>query len=75
MWGNVVVIGRYIILENKILVQIEAIDVFTKEVVAITNIEGNLGVDQFRIIDNSSNDMTNKMIKEFPVLEKSNYDQ
>jgi len=73
--ANVVIVGSYIIFNNKILVQIEAIDVFTKKIVAITNMEGDLGIDLLRIIDDSSKDITSKMLKGFPLLKKSDFNQ
>jgi len=73
--ANVVIVGSYIIFNDKILVQIEAIDVFTKKIVAITNLEGSLGIDLLRVIDDSSNDITAKMLKGFPMLKKTDFNQ
>ena len=61
--ADIVVIGTYIIFEDKIMVQVEAIDVFSSRTVAITNMEGEIGIDLLRIIDESSQDITEKMLK------------
>ena len=73
--ADVIVIGQYVIIENEINIQIKSIDVFTGEIVASTNLRGELGVDVFRIIDESSKDITDKMAKKLKAVDKSYFNE
>lgn len=73
--ADVVVIGQYIIIEDKIMIQIKAIDVFSEQIAACSNINGELGVDIFRIIVESSKDIANKMVKELKMVDKTYFDE
>ncbi len=73
--SDVVVLSRYIIIDESIMIQNKAIDIFTSEIVAASTINGEMGLDIFRIIDASSKDMADKMIKKLKIVEKSYFDQ
>ncbi len=69
--ADVIVIGQYIIIEDKIMIQIKAIDVFSEQIAASTTLNGELGVDIFRIIEESSKDIAIKMAVEFKMADKT----
>lgn len=73
--ADVIVIGQYIIIEDKIMIQVKAIDVFSEQIAASSNINGDLGIDIFRIIIESSKDIANKMAKELRMVDKTYFDE
>lgn len=73
--SDVVVLGKYIIVNEEIMILISAIDIFTEETVASSSINGDLGVDIFRLIDEVSDNITEKMIKKLPMVKKTYFDE
>ena len=73
--ADVVVIGKYVIIEDEIMINITAMDIFKDQVVAGSNIKGELGLDVFRIVDQSAKDITNKMKQNIKMVNKSYFDE
>lgn len=73
--ADVVVIGKFIIIEEKIMIQIEAIDIFKNQTVASTTTKGEIGLDIFRIIEESTKDMAGKMIESLKMVDKTYFDE
>ena len=69
--ADVVVLGQYIIIEDEIMIQLKAIDVFTGEIAATANVKGELGVDIFRVIDESVKSISDKMAMKLKAVEKT----
>jgi TolB-like protein len=69
--ADVIVFGKYIIIEDKIMVQIDALDIFTKETIASSTLKGELGLDIFRIIDESVDDIAKKLKAKLTQVKKS----
>ena len=69
--ADVIVFGKYIIIEDKIMIQFDALDIFTKETVASTTLRGELGLDIFRLIDESVDDISKKLKAKFTDVKKS----
>jgi len=69
--SDIVVTGKYIVIEEKIMIQFEAIDVFTGEYALINSVTGELGINLLKLIDDISKDMANKMALKFPKVERS----
>lgn len=69
--ADVIVIGKYIIIDESIMVSIQAIDIFTNRVVAGVTKKGNLGIDIFRIIEESTNELADIMEQKFPEVTPS----
>lgn len=73
--ADIAVTGQYIILEKKIMILIHAIDIFTGELVAITKEEGETGLDLFNLVNRSAKDIYDKIIINFPMMKKAEYDK
>jgi|GEM_PF-3949382 len=73
--ADVAVIGKYAIIEDEIMINVTVIDIFKNQAVASSNIKGNLGIDVFRIIDQSAKDITTKMKKNIKMVNKSYFDE
>jgi len=71
--ADIVATGQYLIYENKIMILIHAIDIFTGELIVLTKVEGQTGIDLFNLIDNASKDMKDKMEIKFPMVDKRTY--
>jgi TolB-like protein len=72
--ADIVITGQYLIFDNRIMVLIHTIDILTGELVALTKIEGNTGVELFAVINNASKDMTKKIIDTLPLIDKEIYE-
>lgn len=68
MKADVIIIGTYIILNDRIKLQMKAIDVHEKQTIVSINMEGDADLDTFRIIDDSVKDMAQKMIEKLPPI-------
>ena len=69
--ADVVVTGKFIIIDEKIMINIQAIDVFTDETVILLNQSGNLGINLLSMIDDISKDLSLKMSDKFPLVDRS----
>lgn len=69
--ADVFVIGKYVIIENEIMIVIQAYDIFTGQLAVSTNIKGGLGIDLFRVIEDASKDMADKMAEKLQMVKKS----
>ena len=67
MKADVIIIGTYIILNDKIKLQMKAIDVHEKQTIISINTQGDADLDIFRIIDESVKDMAQKMHEKLPL--------
>ena len=68
MKADVIIIGTYIIIEDKIKVQMKAIDAHEKQTVISINMQGDVDLDIFRIIDVSVKDMAKRMYEKLPPI-------
>src|SRR4030042_4533244 len=59
--SDIAVVGKFVIIEDKIMVNIEAIDIFTGQITATSQINGEIGLDIFRIVNRVTEDITAKM--------------
>ncbi len=73
--ADVIVTGKYMIIDDKIMIQIEALDVFTKQSAALSTTNGELGLDLFRAIDDSAKDMSGKMADKLKPVDKTYFEQ
>ena len=69
--ADVIIFGKYIIIEDQIMIQIDALDIFTKETIASSTLKGELGLDIFRVIDESVNDISKKLKTKLTEVKKS----
>jgi TolB-like protein len=69
--SDVVVVGKFITVDEKIMIQIQAIDVFTGEIVIVINKTDDLGINLLKLIDDVSKDISNKMAEKFPKVDRS----
>ncbi|MBN2544822.1 MAG: hypothetical protein JXB50_03430 [Spirochaetes bacterium] len=69
--SDVIVIGKYVIIKEDILITITAYDVFTQEIVATTNRKGNVGLDIFRVVQDATKDISDKMKTRLKKVESS----
>ena len=69
--SDVVVVGKFIAIDDKVMIQIQAIDVFTEEIVIVTNQSGSLGINLLKLIDNVSKNLSVKMAEKFPKVDRS----
>jgi TolB-like protein len=75
MKSDVYIKGEYIIIDEDIKIIIEAVDVFTGQPVASTHVNGSVGLDIFRIIDQSTKDMADKLSANLKKIKKSYFDE
>jgi TolB-like protein len=73
--ADVMVLGKYIIIDKEILIQVEAIDIITNQIIASTSIHGKLGIDIFRIIDEVAMDMFDKVTKNIKLIDETYSDE
>jgi len=73
--ADVVIIGKYIIVNKKILIQIEVYDIFKDKLVASSSIHKTFGLDIFDIIDEISKDIKNKINENLGKVEKAYFDE
>ena len=73
--SDVVVIGKYLTIERKIMIQIDALDVFTGETVVSINKADNLGINLLILIDEVSKDLSDKMVLKFPRVDRSYFSE
>ncbi len=69
--ADLVIIGKYVIIENTIMIQLNAIDVFTGVTAISIIVNGDTGLDLFKLIDESTVNMTNELTKKFQEVKKS----
>jgi TolB-like protein len=69
--ADIVVIGKYLAIDEKIMIQIQAIDVFTGETGIIMNEQGSLGINLLKLIDMVSKDLSIKMSLKFPEVDRT----
>ena len=58
---NIAVFGQFVIIDNQINIQINVIDVLSKQIIVCLNVNGKLGTDIFRVIDESVKDITEEI--------------
>ena len=68
MKADVIIIGTYIIIEDKVKVQMKALDAHEKQTVVSINMQGDVDLDIFRIIDDSVKNMAKKMYEKLPPI-------
>jgi len=73
--ADVVVIGKFVVIADKIMIQMEAFDIFINQSVASASIRGEIGLDIFRIVDDVSVSMADKMAKKLTMVEKTYFDE
>jgi|GEM_PF-1900339 len=66
--SDVVIIGTYIIIGEKIKILIKAIDIHKQQLAININVNGYLGLDLFDVIDNSAKQMAIEMMKKLPPM-------
>lgn len=71
---DVIINGQYIISENNLMIMMQAIDIINGDLVATTKVQGELGVNIFNLINNASNDLTNKIINKLKSVTKEEYE-
>jgi TolB-like protein len=69
--ADVIIVGKYIIIDEKIMIQMNAFDIFSTEIIASTSVSGELGLDVFRIIDESVLDMVKKLKTKLKEVKKT----
>jgi len=57
------------------MIIIHTIDIITGDLVALTKVEGSIGVELFEVINNASKDMTDKISKKLPMIDKEEYER
>ncbi len=73
--ADVVVIGKYLIIEDNIMIQLDAIDIFTGITVESSNMKSELGLEIFNMIDEITNEMTGKMSVKLKMVNKTYFDE
>ncbi len=73
--ADILITGKYMIIKESILVQIEAIDIFSDLIIDSSSKEGNIGLDVFRIIDDVTNDIYEKLKKKLKKVDKTYFDE
>lgn len=66
--ADIIVNGKYVIIKDRIMVQIDAFDIKQDTIIASTNLTGEVGLDLFRIIDSSSEDIKNKIVEKVTLI-------
>jgi TolB-like protein len=69
--ADITITGKYIIIEDNIMIQIDAVDVFTGQTAVSTVFRGDVGLDLFRLIDESTIDLTKKLAQKFKKVDRS----
>ncbi|MBN2546781.1 MAG: hypothetical protein JXB50_13355, partial [Spirochaetes bacterium] len=69
--ADIVIIGKYVIIEDKIMIQLNAIDVFTGVTAISIVVNGDTGLDIFKLVDESTVNMTNELTKKFQQVKKT----
>jgi len=57
------------------MIQIKSIDLFTEQIIASTNISGEVGTDIFRLIEVSSKEIALKMAEKLKTVNKTYFDE
>jgi len=73
--SDIAVIGKFIIIEDKIMVNIEAIDIFTGMITATSQINGEIGLDIFRIVNRVTEDITAKMNSKLKMVDSTYFSE
>lgn len=73
--ADVFITGFYIIIEEKIMIQIDAYDIFENKTIASSNVKGEVGLDIFRLVDEITLDMSEKLSKKLPKVDKTYFDE
>jgi len=73
--ADVAVIGKFTILNDRISIQIDAVDIFKSDIVASVSITGETGLDMFQIIDDASRLMSDEMSKKLQMVEKTYFEE
>ena len=73
--ADVFITGFYIIIEDKIMMQIDAYDIFENRTIASSNVKGEVGLDIFRLVDEITIDMSEKLSKKLPKVDKTYFDE
>jgi len=69
--SDVVLSGKYIIIDDKIMIQVQAVDVFTGDIVIIENSTSQLGINLLILIDELSKNLTKKLVEKLPMVKKT----
>lgn len=69
--ADIVIKGEYIIIEDQIMIQIDAVDVFTRQTAISISSKGDVGLDLFRVIDESTVNMTESLKNKFKETKRS----
>ncbi|MBN2544388.1 MAG: hypothetical protein JXB50_01240 [Spirochaetes bacterium] len=73
--ADVVVTGKFVVIADKIMIQMDAYDIFINQSVASSSIRGDVGLDIFRIVDDVSINMADKMSKKLTMVDKTYFDE
>jgi TolB-like protein len=73
--ANAVIMGQYVISNGKIMIIMNALDLFSGDIAALTKAEGNTGIGLFDVINSAAKDMTAKLTQKLPMMEKKDYDK
>ncbi|MBN2544251.1 MAG: hypothetical protein JXB50_00550 [Spirochaetes bacterium] len=73
--SDIAVTGKFIIIEDKIMVSIEVIDIFSESIVATSRINGEVGLDLFRIINKVTEDITEKINSKFKKVDSTYFSE
>ncbi len=73
--ADVFITGFYIIIEDQIMIQIDAYDIFSNKTAASSNVKGEVGLDIFRLVDEITIDMSDKLSKKLPKVDKNYFDE
>jgi TolB-like protein len=73
--SDIVITGKYLIINEEIMVQMDAYDIFTGLLVDSSSIKGDVGLDIFRIVDEVTKDMSGKLVKKLQKVDKTYFDE
>lgn len=73
--SDVVITGRYVVIQEKIMIVAKAVDVLQKvESITVTK-QGGTGVEIFSLIEDLTKEMSGKISKSFPQVDKSLFEK
>jgi hypothetical protein len=68
--ADVLVLGKYVVLENKVLMYARAYDLLDYQDV-VSSVDGDAGIDIFNLVDELSKDLARKMSDKYPKMNKN----
>jgi TolB-like protein len=72
--ADVIITGQYVVSGNELMILLHAVDVISGDIVAVTKVQGELGVNIFNLINTASKDLTNKVITQLRSITRSDYE-